>query len=81
MRLEPLREATYRRLMRLYDARGDRARALRAYHACAAALERDLGVEPSGATREAYDALLPGAAETEPDRAVFVGRADERRRA
>ncbi len=51
LREDPLREATYRLLMRLHDARGDRARALRAYHACAATLERELGVEPSAATR------------------------------
>ena len=35
---DPLREDAYRLLMRLHDARGDRARAQRAYHACAAAL-------------------------------------------
>ena len=45
--------------MRLHDARGNRARALRVYHDCAATLERELGVEPSAATREVYDALLP----------------------
>jgi DNA-binding SARP family transcriptional activator len=61
LRADPLREATYRTLMRLHDARGDRARALRAYHACAATLERELGVEPSAATRQAYEALLPPA--------------------
>jgi tetratricopeptide (TPR) repeat protein len=59
LRHDPLREETYRRLMRLHDACGDRARALRVYHACAAALERELGVEPSAPTREAYEALLP----------------------
>jgi DNA-binding SARP family transcriptional activator len=80
LRHEPLREGTCRLLMRLHDARGERARALRVYHACAAALERDLGVEPSERTREAYEALLPGAAESEPERAVFVGRAPERQR-
>ncbi|MGH2815585.1 MAG: AfsR/SARP family transcriptional regulator, partial [Actinomycetota bacterium] len=45
LREDPLREATYRLLMRLHDARGDRARALRTYHACAATLERELSVE------------------------------------
>jgi DNA-binding SARP family transcriptional activator len=59
LREDPLREPTYRALMRLQDARGDRARALRTYHACAAVLERELGVEPSAATRRAYEALLP----------------------
>jgi DNA-binding SARP family transcriptional activator len=59
LRADPLREATYRVLMRLHDVRGDRARALRVYHACAATLERELRVAPSAATRRAYAALLP----------------------
>jgi DNA-binding SARP family transcriptional activator len=56
---DPLREETYRLLMRLHDTCGDRARALRVYHVCAATLERELGVEPSAVTRETYEALLP----------------------
>ena len=63
LREDPLREATYRLLMRLHDARGDRARALRTYHACAATLERELSVEPAAVTRRAYAALLPPSAE------------------
>lgn len=55
---DPLHEATYRLLMRLYAVSGDRASALRAYHTCATLLERDLGVEPSHATREVYERLL-----------------------
>ena len=62
LRHDPLREEAYRLLMRLHAARGDRARALRAYHACAATLERELGVAPSAATRELYEALLPAPA-------------------
>jgi DNA-binding SARP family transcriptional activator len=58
--LEPLREDTYRQLMRLHDARGDRGLAVQVYQACVAALERELGVEPSHATRETYEALLRG---------------------
>ncbi len=85
-RLDPLREETCRALMRLHDARGDRARALRAYHACRAALERELGAEPSPPTRAAYEALLgsepPRAAggETPAAGAPLVGRAAERTR-
>ena len=45
--------------MRLHEASGQRARALQVYHVCSATLERELGVEPSAATREAYEALLP----------------------
>lgn len=55
---DPLREATYRMLMRLHDARGERARALAVYHECASTLERELGVAPSAATRAAYEALV-----------------------
>jgi tetratricopeptide (TPR) repeat protein len=69
--------------MRLHDERGDRARALRVYHACSAALARDLGVEPAAATRELYEALLPGPAieaEAGAPAAVLVGRSAERTR-
>jgi DNA-binding SARP family transcriptional activator len=55
---DPLHEGTCRRLMRLHALTGDRAAALRVYHACATALERELGMEPSPATREAYQRLL-----------------------
>jgi DNA-binding SARP family transcriptional activator len=61
LRHDPLHEPTYRALMALHDARGDRARALHVYHACAAVLERELGVEPSAPTRQVYEDLLrPG---------------------
>jgi predicted ATPase len=76
--------------MRLHDARGDRAGALRVYHACAATLERELRVEPSAATRRAYEALLPSQDEPavggQPGRAgplgrpPLVGRAPQRAR-
>jgi len=55
---EPLQEEAYRTLMRLYVAAGDPAQALRTYHLCAGMLARELDVEPSPATREAYEALL-----------------------
>jgi predicted ATPase len=55
---DPLHEGTCRRLMRLHALTGDRAAALRVYHACATGLERELGMEPSSATREAYQRLL-----------------------
>jgi len=58
IRHDPVREASYRRLMRLHALVGDRARALRAYHTCATILERELGVEPSVQTQEAYQRLL-----------------------
>jgi DNA-binding SARP family transcriptional activator len=79
LREDPLREPTYQVLMRLHDARGDRARAVGVYHACAATLARELGVEPSAATRRAYAALLPARAEPDarerPGRPVAAGAA------
>jgi DNA-binding SARP family transcriptional activator len=82
LRVDPLREETCRLLMRLHDANGRTARALRVYHACAAALDRELGVEPSAATRAAYEALLPGSdrAADRRGQAVLIGRTDERAR-
>jgi DNA-binding SARP family transcriptional activator len=88
LRHDPLREETYRLLMRLHDVCGNRARALRVYHACTATLERELGVEPSAATRQVYEGLLPaadeGAAGEEQARRAgshgLVGRTTERTR-
>lgn len=55
---DPLHEEGYRQLMRLHALSGDRTGAVRVYRTCAAVLERDLGVEPSSATREAYARLV-----------------------
>jgi predicted ATPase len=65
LRQEPLHEATYRQLMRFYALRGDRAAALRVYHTCVTVLERELGTEPSAATRQTYEALLQSKTSTE----------------
>ncbi|MFI6094972.1 ATP-binding protein [Lentzea sp. NPDC051213] len=81
VREQPTREETYRVLMRLYDARGDRTSAVRVYHDCAATLERELGVEPAAATRAAYDALLARDEVAQVARVSgtpFVGRSAER---
>ncbi|HEX2126349.1 MAG TPA: BTAD domain-containing putative transcriptional regulator [Thermoleophilaceae bacterium] len=85
LRQEPLREETYRLLLRLRDASGDRAAALRTYHACATTLVRELGVEPSAATRQSYEALLEAAPEPAegpgmPARPPLIGRRAERAR-
>ena len=57
--LDRLAEQPYRTLIRLYDAVGARARAVRVYHECVATLEQELGVPPSAPTRAQYQALLP----------------------
>src|SRR5262249_18373155 len=54
LRQDPLREETYRVLMRLHAACGERAMVRRVYQTCVAVLERELGVEPSAATRRVY---------------------------
>jgi DNA-binding SARP family transcriptional activator/tetratricopeptide (TPR) repeat protein len=56
--LEPLEEAGYRALMRLQGRAGERAAALRTYHACEAVLERELGVAPSPETMAVYAELV-----------------------
>ena len=58
VRHDPLREVSYRRLMKLRAAIGDRVGALRTYHRCATALERELGLEPSPVTQDVYERLL-----------------------
>ncbi len=68
LRHDPLHEATYRHLIRLHALNGDRAGALRVYHTCTTVLQRELDVEPSAATREAYEQLL--GAESQPSPTV-----------
>lgn len=58
LRADPLHETTYRRLMRLHALNGDRANALRTYHICTTTLDRELGVEPTWDTQNAYARLL-----------------------
>ncbi|MGZ6364921.1 MAG: AfsR/SARP family transcriptional regulator [Ktedonobacteraceae bacterium] len=48
------RERTHRRMMRLYYLLGDRAEALRQYERCAAALDEELGINPSKSTQALY---------------------------
>ncbi len=82
LRHDPLHETTYRHLMRLQLAGGDRSGALRTYHTCATMLRDELGVEPSRETRALYGQLLkvdePAVeAALEPVRTSFVGRQPE----
>lgn len=58
LRLDPLQEATYRHLMRLHAARGDRGAVSRTYQACASVLKRELGIEPGLTTRKIYQQLM-----------------------
>jgi DNA-binding SARP family transcriptional activator len=56
--LDPLSEDLYRRLMRLFALNNDRASALHVYHTCVTTLQREMGVDPDPATRQAYERLL-----------------------
>lgn len=58
LQIDPVREEVHRRLINLHTLNDDRAAALRAYHTGVSILQRELGVEPGPATREAYERLL-----------------------
>jgi DNA-binding SARP family transcriptional activator len=85
LRLDPLREDSYRLLMRIHAAAGDRAAAMHTYHECVTMLRRELAVEPSPMTTEAYAALMaatggPSGVREDPPSvgaAALVGREDE----
>ncbi len=52
---DPCWEHAYRMMMQAYAARGDRAQARRVYEQCVRVFREELDVEPSAATREAYE--------------------------
>jgi DNA-binding SARP family transcriptional activator/predicted ATPase len=56
--LDSLQEPVHRAVMRLYARLGRRASALRQYQVCVRALQRELSVEPEGATRQLYQEIL-----------------------
>lgn len=55
---DPLHEATYRHLMRLYAASGNFTAVVRTYQNCSTILEHELAVRPGAATREVYEQIL-----------------------
>lgn len=57
---EPLQEEAHRRLMRLYYATGDRARALQQYKECRQLLSEELAARPLPETRTLYQAIRRG---------------------
>ena len=54
VRMEPYREAGYRRLMQMLVKNGERGEAVRAYLECKRLLEAELGVGPSEETEGVY---------------------------
>lgn len=85
--LDSCLESAYRRLMRLYHARGDRAAALAQYERCRSVLADQLGVEPNATTLDLYDRIrrdtggsrpAPGTRNQIPsETTVFIGREAE----
>ena len=55
---EPEREEWRREMMLAYEGAGERALALREFHACRTVMRRELGVEPSPETHAIYRQLL-----------------------
>jgi DNA-binding SARP family transcriptional activator len=58
VRLDSLDEQAWCALMRSHSRRGDRATALHLYQQCAATLKKELGIQPSAATRITYREIL-----------------------
>ncbi len=58
--LDPCQEAAWRAQMRLHHANGATARAADTYRQCSATLRRELGVEPSEATRRLFVEMVAG---------------------
>ena len=81
LRHDPLHEAAYRNLMRLYVSSGNRAAAERTYQNCITVLERELAMEPSTATREVYEQYVQRDTASTPEtlpRLPFVLRVQNR---
>ncbi|MCJ7735030.1 MAG: AAA family ATPase, partial [Anaerolineales bacterium] len=58
IRHDPLHENSYQLLMNLYALNGEKARAIRTYHQCVDALEKELGLDPSPAIMALYHQLM-----------------------
>ncbi len=65
---DPLREETYRHLMRLSALNGDRAGVVRYHNQCVNVLARELAVEPGAETLATYQAALRRTTETRVDK-------------
>jgi predicted ATPase/DNA-binding SARP family transcriptional activator len=78
LRLDPLDESTYLTLMRLHDLNHDRPSARRVYLTAVETLQRELGVEPGEALRQAYERIQHTSETHYPDHAAsslnLVGR-------
>ena len=69
--LDPLRESTYRTLMRLYADQEQRALAARQFERCRDVLAQELGIEPAPATRRLYEQIVGSGKGGETDEATI----------
>ena len=60
LELDPLREPSWRTLMRGHEALGNRPEGLSAFHRLKAQLREDLGVSPSAETEALFTRILRG---------------------
>ncbi len=60
LRYDRANERAYRRLMRLHYQAGARGKAIHQFELCVAALQRELGVDPSRATLRLYEQIRSG---------------------
>jgi DNA-binding SARP family transcriptional activator len=60
LRLDRVRERTYRRLMQLHCFAGNRSEALHEYANCVDVLQKELGVQPSARTTALYQRIIAG---------------------
>ncbi len=61
IRIDPLSEQVYQRLMTLYASRGKRTEAIKVYHDCRKAIREGLDTEPGRLTTSIYRKILEGA--------------------
>jgi DNA-binding SARP family transcriptional activator len=66
IRLDPLREPSWRALMRGHEALGNRPEALATFHRLKTELREELGVSPSAETESLFTAILRGSAPATP---------------
>jgi len=68
VRLDPMREPSWRALMQAHAALGSRAEAITAFHRLRGILHEDLGVDPSPETEDVFTRILRGTSGARPTR-------------
>jgi len=77
---DPLREETYRTLMRLYALNKDMASVVQSYRKICDVLQAELGIAPSEETKDLYEILTKnrsGILKDLPSKVPLIGRVDE----